>query len=179
MANSIDFPVFKKKLSLFTEEMVLPIGQKIWVLFQLLLSSFRYASVGKRRNLPHFWKIFLSSYSSLCTCNVSDFNNHYLVITEKLLHQEYRFHKLPVLKTFSKFCYCYIDLVFKYNSTSRDLIENGIFHQYICGGVINKVKKFKSDDIPRLVKSLKNCIRKSYDLVTFCNSFRWVRFARI
>jgi hypothetical protein len=50
------------------------------------------------------------------------------------------------------------------------------FHQYICGGVINKVKKFKSDDIPRLVKSLKNFIRKSYDLVTFRNSFRWVRF---
>jgi hypothetical protein len=44
--------------------------------------------------------LLICFYSSFCTCNVSDFNNYYLVITEKLLHQEYRFHKLPVLKTF-------------------------------------------------------------------------------
>jgi len=62
----------------------------------------------------------LDRFVRICN-NVSDLNDHNLVITEKPLHQGYRFHKL--LKTFT-ICFCrYKYFVFKYNSSSRDLFK--------------------------------------------------------
>ena len=56
-------------------------------------------------------------FARICnTSNVYNFNDRNLVIKQKLLHQEYCFHKL--LKTVTKLYYRYKDLVYKYNYTS-------------------------------------------------------------
>ena len=67
----------------------------------------------------------------------------------------YHFHKL--LRTFTKFYYSDKNLVYKYNSTCRDLNKKRISHPCFYGDVINKAKKFKSGT-SKLVKKLE----KSY-----------------
>ena len=95
--------------------------------------------------LASSYSIYISRFVRFtCTCNiVSDFKNPNLVMTEKLLHQGYRFHKL--YKTFTKFYYSF---------TCRDMIKEGI------SLITNKSKKLKSDT-SKLVKSLKNLIVES------------------
>ena len=99
----------------------------------------QFVFIGWRRSFDFImWRLHFS-VNSFCTyiCisnNVSDFNGRNLVIKDKLLHQGYRFHKL--LKTFTKLYCRYLDLVYKYNSTYRDLIKKGISHTCIYGDVI-------------------------------------------
>ena len=45
--------------------------------------------------------------------NVDDFNKGNLFLTDKLLKQGYRYHKIP--KAFSKFYHRHIELICKYN----------------------------------------------------------------
>ena len=86
-----------------------------------------------------------------CICNnVSDFNDRNFVITEKLLHP----------------CYHYTDIVNKYNSTCR--YQKGYFPSMFYGDIFNKAKK---SDKSKLVKYLKNLIRKGYDLATIAHCF--------
>ena len=68
------------------------------------------------------------------------------------------------MKTFTNFYYCYSDLVYKYNSTYRDLIKQGILNPCYYGDVINKAKKFKSDT-SKPGQSLKNLLPKGYNLL--------------
>jgi hypothetical protein len=106
----------------------------------------------------------LVRFARICN-NMSYFNDRDLVITEKLLLQGYHFHIL--LKTFTKFYYRY----------ARDLIQKGISQPCCYCDVINKAKKLKSDT-SKLVKFLKNLIRKDYDLAIIVNSLRQVYFAK-
>ena len=56
------------------------------------------------------------------------------------------------------------------------MIKKGIPNLYFNGDVINNAKTFKSDT-SKLVKSLKNLIRKGYDLSTIVHSLKQVYFA--
>ncbi len=86
-------------------------------------------------NFLFFWMMTFPSYGlyishlvrfpRICN-NVFDFNDRNLIITEKLFHQEYRFHQL--LKTFTKLYYRYTDLVYTYNSTCKNMIKKDIYH---------------------------------------------------
>ena len=109
-------------------------------------------------------------------CNkVSDFNDRNQCITEKLLHQGYRYHKL--LKTFIKFYHRYKDILHKYNSTCRDLIKKGISHPNFYGNVVNKARKFQSDP-SKLIKPLNNLIRKGYNYHIIIKSLNFAFFGR-
>ena len=96
-------------------------------------------------------------FARVCN-NVNYFNERNLFITEKLLHQGFRFHKL--IKTFTKFYYRYRNIINKYNSTCKLLIRLGISHPIFYGNILYKAKH-------RLVKPLNRLISKgySYDIV--------------
>jgi hypothetical protein len=91
------------------------------------------------------------------------------------MYTVYRFHKC--LKTFTKLNSTYKDLVYKYNSTCRDLIKKGTYISisFFYGDVIDKTKKFKPDT-SNLIKSLKNS--KGCHLTTILYSLRQVYFAK-
>ena len=91
--------------------------------------------------------------------SVSDFNERNLFITEKLLHQGYRYHKL--LKTFTKFYYRYESLLKKYNCTCRSLVKQGISHPHFYGNIVYKAYKFKNRP-NELIKPLNKLIHKGY-----------------
>ena len=93
-------------------------------------------------------------------CNdVSDFNERNLYITEKLLHQGFRYHKL--VKTFSKFYHRYQNIITKYRSTSRFLIRHGISHPIFYGNILYKAQKhFRSPQ--KLIKPINRLIRSGY-----------------
>ena len=114
----------------------------------------------------------LVRFARVCN-NVNDFNERNLVITEKLLHQGFRFHKL--VKTFTKFYYRYRDLVHKYNATCKHLIKAGISHPLFYGNVLHKGKKcFHSPN--KLIKPLNRLIHKGYNYGIVVKSLRMVFF---
>ena len=94
--------------------------------------------------------------------NVADFNERNLLITEKLLKQGYRYHKLR--KTFSKFYHRNTDLISKYKTNLKKLLL-GISHPEFYGDVINKLRKINGHDhfSTLFPKRIKNFIKKGYD----------------
>ena len=56
--------------------------------------------------------------------NVDDFNNRNLFLTAKLFKQGYRYNKFR--KTFSKFYHRHSELIIKYNSGFKTLLQQGI-----------------------------------------------------
>ena len=93
------------------------------------------------------------------------------MITEKRLHQGYRFFYHKILKAFTNFYYRYKDLVYKYSSTYRDLIKKELSSQCLDDDVINKANKFKSDT-SKLITYLTNLIRQCYYSTTIIVSLR-------
>ena len=55
--------------------------------------------------------------------------------------------------------------------------QNRYFTNMFYGDVINKENKFKHDT-SKIIKLLKNLIRKNYDLATIISSLRQVYFAQ-
>ena len=100
----------------------------------------------------------LVRYARVCS-DVSDFNERNLCITEKLLSQGFRYHKL--IKTFAKFFRRYKDLVLKFGCTCNNLIRIGISQPKFYGDVVNKARKFKHDPFG-LDVYLNKLIRKGY-----------------
>ena len=62
-------------------------------------------------------------FSRVCP-NVDDFNNRSLFLTAKLLKQGYRYHKIR--KSFSKFYHRRSDLIVKYNTGLKTLLQRDI-----------------------------------------------------
>ena len=100
----------------------------------------------------------LVRYARVCS-DVSDFNDRNLCLTEKLLHQGFRYHKL--IKTFSKFYYRYIELLRKFGSTCRALIKQGVSHPNFYGNIIYKAHKFINCP-SGLIDPLNKLIHKGY-----------------
>ena len=72
--------------------------------------------------------------------NVSDLKDRNLVVTEKLLHQGYRFHKL--LKTFTKFYYRYIQIFYINTILHAEIwTKKYITHPCSYGNIFKKKKK--------------------------------------
>ena len=96
---------------------------------------------------------------------VEEFNSRNLLITDKLLKQGYRFHKLR--KTFSKFYHRNSLLIGKYNCNLRTLLQQGISHPEYYGDVIYKLRKIRGhihfQDL--FIKRIKTFIKKGYDPV--------------
>ena len=100
----------------------------------------------------------LVRFARVCN-NVSDFNERNLFITEKLLHQGFRYHKL--VKTFTKFYYRYRDLISKFKTTCKRLIVSGISHPTFYGNIIHKARTHRHSP-EKLIKPLNRLICKGY-----------------
>ncbi|MGH5019796.1 hypothetical protein ACRFGX_28735, partial [Klebsiella pneumoniae] len=103
----------------------------------------------------------LVRFSRACK-HVEDFNERNLCITEKLLNQGYRYHKLR--KTFCKFFRRYPDLSQKYNRSLKSLLQQGISQPVFYGDLIYKLKKIKSSvNFPTLfVRTIRKFKKKGY-----------------
>ena len=70
---------------------------------------------------------------------VTDFNTCNILLTQKLLKQGYRYHKL--YKTFSKFYRRYYDLISKFQVGLKSLLRQGLSEPEFYGYLVYKLKK--------------------------------------
>ena len=70
---------------------------------------------------------------------VADFNTRNNLLTQKLLKQGYRYHKLR--KTFSKFYRRYYDLISKFQVGLKSLLRQGLSEPDFYGDLVYKLKK--------------------------------------
>ena len=70
---------------------------------------------------------------------VTDFNTCNKLLTQKLLKQGYRYHKLR--KTFSKFYRRYFDLISKFQVGLKSLLRQGLSEPDFYGDLVYKLKK--------------------------------------
>ena len=70
---------------------------------------------------------------------VADFNTRNKLLTQKLLEQGYRYHKLR--KTFSKFYRRYYDLISKFQVGLKSLLRQGLSEPDFYGDLVYKLKK--------------------------------------
>ena len=70
---------------------------------------------------------------------VADFNTRNKLLTQKLLKQGYRYHKLR--KTFSKFYRRYYDLISKFQVGLKSLLRQGLLEPDFYGDLVYKLKK--------------------------------------
>ena len=73
---------------------------------------------------------------------VADFNTHNKLLTQKLLKQGYRYHKLR--KTFPKFYRRYNDLISKFQVGLISLLRQGLSEPDFYGDLVYKLKKIVS-----------------------------------
>ena len=104
----------------------------------------------------------LIRFARACS-SVEDFNLRNRVITEKLLNQGFRFHKLR--KTFSKFFHRNRELISKYKCSLKTLLQQGISHPEFYGDVIYLLKKtIKTPYFDQVFpKKIKKFIKRGYD----------------
>ena len=70
---------------------------------------------------------------------VADFNTRNKLLTQKLLKQGYRYHKLR--KTFSKFYRQYYDLISKFKVGFKSLLRQGLSEPDFYGDLVYKLKR--------------------------------------
>ena len=70
---------------------------------------------------------------------VTDFNTRNKLLTQKLLKQGYRYHKL--CKTFSKFYRRYYDLISQFQVGLKSLLRQGLSEPDFYGDLVYKLKK--------------------------------------
>ena len=70
---------------------------------------------------------------------VADFNTRNKLLTQKLLKQGYRYHKIR--KTFSKFYRRYYDLISKFQVGLKSLLRQGLSEPDFYGDLVYKLKK--------------------------------------
>ena len=70
---------------------------------------------------------------------VADLNNRNKLLTQKLLKQGYRYHKLP--KTFSKFYRQNFNLISKFQVGLKSLLSQGLLEPDFNGDLVYKLKK--------------------------------------
>ena len=94
--------------------------------------------------------------------DVKEFNDRNKQITCKLLRQGYRYHKLRI--HFAKFYHRNGDLVEKYNTCLKTLLQQGITHPEFYGDVIYRLRKMVGSDSfrDRFVKCIRRFVRKGY-----------------
>ena len=82
---------------------------------------------------------YLDDLTAGASRHVADFNTRNKLLTQKLLKQGYRYHKLH--KTFSKFYRRYYDLISKFQVGLKSLLRQGLSEPDFYGDLVYKLKK--------------------------------------
>ena len=90
-------------------------------------------SLGRR--FPTIWHFDMCRLRPACAA----FNTRNKLLTQKLLKQGYRYHKLR--KTFSKFYRRYFDLISKFQVGLKSLLRQGLSEPDFYGDLVYKLKK--------------------------------------
>ena len=90
---------------------------------------------------PPSYGVYISQlirFARVCS-NVDDFNNRNLCLTNKLLKQGYRYHKIR--KTFSKFYRRHSELIVKYSIGLKTLLQQDISEPIFYGDLVYNFKR--------------------------------------
>ena len=103
-----------------------------------------------RKMMQYGFKIRASSY-------VTDFITRNKLLTQKLLKQGYRYHKLR--KTFSKFYRRYFDLISKFQVGLKSLLRQGLSEPDFYGDLVYKLKKIVGSNnfSAQFIKIISHC----------------------
>ena len=87
------------------------------------------------------YRVFISHLIRFARASryVADFNTRNKLLTQKLLKQGYRFHKLR--KTFSKFYRQYYELISKFQVGLKSFLRQGLSEPDFNGDLVYKLKK--------------------------------------
>ena len=104
--------------------------------FEIVISPFLDGDVP----LSTFYEVYLSQLIRFAraSSHVADFNTHNKLLSQKLLKQGYRYHKLR--KTFSKFYRRYYDLISKFQIGFKSLLRQGLSEPELYGDLVYKLK---------------------------------------
>ena len=81
-------------------------------------------------------------------------------LTDKLLKQSYRYHKLG--KAFSKFYRRHFELIEKYHVSQKKLMQQGICNPEFYGDLVYKFKKIIGNpNFSNLLKRIVNCFKRA------------------
>ena len=95
---------------------------------------------------------------------VADFNTCNKLLTQKLLKQGYRYHK--VCKTFSKFYRWYYDLISKLQVGLKSLLRQGLLEPDFYGDLVYKLKKIVcyNNCLAQFIKIISHYKEIGYDI---------------
>ena len=100
--------------------------------------------------------------------HVADFNTCSKLLTQKLLKQGYRYHKIR--KTFSKFYRRYYDLISKFQIGHKSLLRQGLLEPEFYGDLVYKLKKIVgSNNFQRSSLKLFPIIKRLAITLMYCN----------
>ena len=105
----------------------------------------------------------LVRFARACT-DVTDFHHKNRQLTEKLLHQGYRFHKL--VQTFWKFFKNYQDLIVKYGKLSvKEYVSSGISQPSFYGDLVNKIRRVKGEHnfLEKCKRTVRRLLHRGYN----------------
>ena len=94
----------------------------------------------------------------------TDFNTRNKLLTQTLLKQCYRYHKLR--KTFSKFCRRYYDLISKFQVGLKTLLRQGLSEPEFYGDLVYKLKKCVGSNIfsAQFIKIISHYKKSGYNI---------------
>ena len=99
---------------------------------------------------------------------ITDFNTCNKLLTQKLLKQGYRYHKL--CNTFSKFYRRYYDLVSKFQVGLKSLLRQGLSEPGFYGGLVYKLKIIVGSDnfSAQFIKIISHYKKIGYKICVHC-----------
>ena len=97
---------------------------------------------------------------SRASSHVADFNTRNKFLTQKLLKQGHRYHKLR--KTFSKFYKQYYDLITKFQIGLKSLLRQGLSEPEFYGDLVYKLKKIV--DSAQFIKIISHYKKVGYNI---------------
>ena len=96
---------------------------------------------------------------------VADFNTCNKLLTQKLLKQGYRYHKLH--KTFSKFYKPYYDLISKFQAGLKSLLRQGLSEPDFYGDLVYRLKKIVGSynfSVQQFIKIISHYKKNCYNI---------------
>ena len=105
--------------------------------FEIVTFPFLYGDVPRHTS----YGVYISQLNRFAraSSHVPDVNTHNKLLTQKLLKQGYRYHKLP--KTFLNFYKQYYDLISKFQIGLKSLLRKGLSEPEFYGDLVYKLKK--------------------------------------